>query len=70
MDELYSSEKASHEQEIGAMSCGYTGFVLLRGMFDESLYEKETLKMDVDKVWRSQILSCWLIITPHIMVWR
>ena len=32
----YLLDKASYEQSVGAMSCGYTGFVLLQGMFDQS----------------------------------
>ena len=60
MDETYLLEKASHEQDVGAMSCGYTGFVLLQGMFDASSYDDdngERMERDVHKMWRSQLLA-------------
>eukprot|EP01083_Nonionella_stella_P311548 1111259_1 len=58
MNGQYLLDKASHEQSIGAMSCGYTGFVLLQGMFKGSVENHGILKhKDIHDVWRSILLA-------------
>ena len=49
MDAEYLLDRASYEQSVGAMSCGYTGFVLLQRMFNGSL--------DSNAKWRSQLMA-------------
>lgn len=49
MDGIYLLDKASYEQSVGAMSCGYTGFVLLQGMFEQSMKANDS--------WKSQLLA-------------
>merc|ERR1712130_415352 len=52
MDPYYLLDKASYEQSIGAMSCGYTGLVLLEGMFNASSYSD-----NIGDIWNSQLLA-------------
>ncbi|ETO09538.1 hypothetical protein RFI_27838 [Reticulomyxa filosa] len=42
MNRTYLLTGAAQEQSLGAMSCGFTGFVLLQGMFDESIKTNTT----------------------------
>eukprot|EP01084_Bolivina_argentea_P181671 313732_1 len=53
MNRDYLLNKASYEQSVGAMSCGYTGFVLLQGMFDASIYPNK----NIHNIWKSQLLA-------------